>query len=156
MPLEKRHFPGGATRHSANDFRGARDGSTRRFKNSSKNRRQSARTPHPNIETASLERFLAARETALTDRVENDVIDPAGSREILPGVVDHLVSAERLDYVQIDGAAYPCDVHPEVLRQLNRENPDTPRLSVDEHFLSGLDLCFPQEMQRRHPAKQDR
>ena len=47
-------------------------------------------------------------------------------------------------------------MRPEVLRQLKRENPDTPGRSVDEHLLSGLDLCFPQEMQRRHPAKQDR
>src|SRR5271157_4410147 len=43
-----------------------------------------------------------------------------------------------------------------MLRQLNRENPDTPGRSVDQHFLPGLDLPFPQEMQRRHPAKQDR
>jgi hypothetical protein len=33
-------------------------------------------SPDPNMESAALKGFQAARETALADRVEDDVVDP--------------------------------------------------------------------------------
>src|SRR5205807_1836343 len=84
------------------------------------------------------------------------VIDPAGCRKILLGVVDHRVSAERLHQLHIGGAAHSRNVRTEVLRQLNGENSDAPGSAVYEHSLSSLDVYSPQEMQRRSPAKQDR
>src|SRR5262249_12673083 len=122
-------------------------------KNPSKNRCQSSGGPDPNIVAPGLKGFQAARETAFADGIEDHVIYPAGFREILPGVVNHLVSAERLHQVQIGAAAHARDVRHEVLRQLNSEYADTPGGSVDEHSLPGLDLSFSEEVQRRNRSE---
>jgi hypothetical protein len=69
-------------------FAGARAPSPLLLNCSPENRRQSSRTTHADVQTSSFEGLQAARETALADRVKNHVIDVAGSREILSGVVD--------------------------------------------------------------------
>src|SRR5205823_9592753 len=112
--------------------------------------------PDLHVTAAALHGSQTARGGALADGVEDHVVEPAGAREVLSGVVDHHVSAERLHELQVARAAYAGDACPEVPCELNGKYADASGGSVDEHALSGLDVELPDEIQRRHRAERGR
>ena len=60
--------------------------------------------------------------------------------EVLPGVVDDAVRAERLDQVDVPRAADAGDLRSERLGDLHGERPDATGGAVDQDFLSRLNL----------------
>src|SRR5439155_533194 len=75
------------------------------------------------VEPAPLQRAAAAPERVLPDRVEDDVVRLAILGEVLLGVVDDLVGAERAHQRDVLGGAYRGDVGAEGRGQLHRRGP---------------------------------
>ena len=59
--------------------------------------------------------------------------------EVLPGVVDDVVGAERADQAEVAGAGHAGDVGTERLGQLHGVAADATGGADDEHALAGLD-----------------
>src|SRR5271165_3177242 len=72
--LEERLILGSPTRHSAKDSCGARDGSPLFLKSAAQHRQYVSGPAHQDVATAMLERFHAARETALAHGVEDNIV----------------------------------------------------------------------------------
>src|SRR6516162_8609066 len=72
------------------------------------------------------------------DAVENDVVTSIPLGEILPGVIDDPVRADRPDHVHIPGTAYAGDVRAETLRDLHGERAHASGRAVDQRFLPWL------------------
>ena len=60
--------------------------------------------------------------------------------DILAGVVDHVVGAERADQLQLGGAGHPGHLGAERLGQLDRERPHPTGRPDDQHPLARLDF----------------
>src|SRR3990170_7002597 len=99
------------------------------------------------IDSPLLERFHARSERNLAYRMVNEVVR-RGSGEVLLRVVDDLVRSQRLHQFQIRGAAYPCDFRPEMLGKLDGGSTQRTRGSIDEDFLSPLDIRSSKKVQR--------
>lgn len=76
-----------------------------------------------------------ATERVLADRVEDDVVRLAVPSEVLLGVVDDLVGAERPHDLDVLRVAHCSHVRIEVPGQLHRRSADRPRRAVDEDSL---------------------
>ena len=72
-------------------------------------------------------------------QLEDDVVAPPVGGDVLPGVVDDLVGAERADQVQVPGAAHPGHLGPEPLGELHGEGADAARGADDQDLLARLD-----------------
>src|SRR5450755_4212420 len=67
--------------------------------------------------------------------VENDVVTPITRGEILLGVIDDSVRADRPDHVHIARTAYAGDVRAETLRDLHGECAHASGRAVDQRLL---------------------
>src|SRR6185437_7166343 len=73
----------------------------------------------------------AARE------VQHQVVAPRPPGEVLGGVVDHLVGADRGDQAGVARAAYAGDLRAERAGDLHGEGADAARRAVDQDLLAG-------------------
>jgi hypothetical protein len=71
--------------------------------------------------------------------VEHDIEALVAPREVLAGIIDHLVGTEPAHEVRIAGTANANDVRPQVPRNLDRKVADAPGGAVDQHPLTGDD-----------------
>jgi hypothetical protein len=71
--------------------------------------------------------------------LQDQVIAPPSSGEVLLGVVDDVVGPERADQVDTVGAAHPGHLGAERLGQLDREAAHPTRGPDDHDLLAGLD-----------------
>ena len=69
-----------------------------------------------------------------------DVVAVLAVGEVVAGVVDDVVGAERADQVDLGGAAHAGDLGAERLGDLHGERADASRRADDQHLLPGLDL----------------
>jgi hypothetical protein len=67
------------------------------------------------------------------------VAGPVG--DVLAGVVDDLVGADRTDQLELGGAGHPGDVRAERLGELHRERPHAARRADHQDLLPRLDLA---------------
>src|SRR5919204_641452 len=74
--------------------------------------------------------------------VEDEVVPLALLREVLAGVVDDVVGADRADQVHVPRAAHAGHVRSERLRKLHREGTDAARRTVDQDLLPGSHLAL--------------
>ena len=80
------------------------------------------------------------RQRAATCGVDDHVPAPRPVREVLAGVVAHVVRADRADQIDLRGTAHPGDLGTERLRDLHRERADPTCRADHQHTLSGLHL----------------
>ena len=81
----------------------------------------------------------AGRRRAGPGQLEDDVVAPAAPGEVLAGVVDDVVGAERPDQLQVPGAAHPGHLGAEPLGQLDGEGADAARRPDDQDLVARLD-----------------
>src|SRR5436190_21970650 len=74
--------------------------------------------------------------------VENYVVTLVTLREILFGVINHLIGSERSDHFQIAGAANPSYIGAERFGDLDSECTHASRGAVDQDLLARLNLSF--------------
>ena len=74
------------------------------------------------------------------DVVEDEVVLLSAPGEVVAGVVDDVVGADRTDQVHVPGAAHAGDLGPERLGDLHRERADAAGGTIDEDLLAGLDV----------------
>jgi hypothetical protein len=72
--------------------------------------------------------------------VDDDVVALAGPGEVLPGVVDDPIRADRPERVQLPGGIHTGHVRSVCLGELHREGPHGPSGTVDQDPLSRPDL----------------
>src|SRR5207302_8760139 len=72
--------------------------------------------------------------------LKDQVVQLASPGEVLLGVVDDLVGADRADHFQVPGAADSGDLRAIPLRDLHGERPDPSRRSDNQHLFSRPDL----------------
>src|SRR5439155_23232493 len=72
--------------------------------------------------------------------VEDEVVAFLPQGEVLPGVVDDMVSADRSDHVHVPRAAHACHLGTERFCDLHRERSEASRRTVDQDLLTWLDL----------------
>src|SRR2546426_778322 len=104
-----------------------------------------------------LQRTLALGEGVVPGHVEYQVVPPPGLGEVLAGVIDDPVRADRADEVQVLRAGHARDVRSQHLGDLHGERPDTPRRPVDQDLLSTLEPShIPETLQRGVRRNRDR
>src|SRR2546423_1005626 len=74
------------------------------------------------------------------DVVEDEVVAFLTLGEVLPGVVDDMVSADRSDHVDVLRAAHACHLGTERFGDLHRERSEASRRAVDQNLVTWLDL----------------
>src|SRR6516225_9131818 len=85
----------------------------------------------------------------VADQVEEHVVAVPGRGEVLPGVIEDTVRAERPDQAGIPGAADAGDLSAERLGDLDGERSHAPGCSVDQHLVTRPDLpLVPQTLKR--------
>src|SRR5437899_8243019 len=72
--------------------------------------------------------------------VEDEVVAFLPLGEVLPGVVDDMVSADRSNHVHVPRTAHPGHLRAERLRDLHRERSEASGGTVDQDLLTWLDL----------------
>ena len=80
-------------------------------------------------------------QRTVTHKVEHEVVAATRLGEILAGVVDHNVSAQRAREFRIAGAADSRQLHPYGLRQLDGERPHAAGRPLIKFALSRLQLA---------------
>ena len=84
------------------------------------------------------------------DVVENQVVAFRALGEILFGVIDDVIGADRSDHVYVSRAAHAGDVCPERLGDLHGERTHASRRAIDQDLLPRLNLSLVAEtLQRR-------
>src|SRR5579862_4117587 len=78
----------------------------------------------------------------VSHRIENQIVALPASSEILLGVIDHLIRADRSDHLHIPGAAYAGHVGPERLGDLYRERTHASRRAIYQDLLPWLDVSL--------------
>ena len=99
-----------------------------------------------------LSEFLQLCKRALAQDVEDQVVGLSVLGEVLFGVIDDLIGAQRLHVFQPRGAADPGDFCAVVLRKLDCGRADSAGRAVDQHLLAGLDFAPAQEAHRHDRA----
>src|SRR5438067_10704311 len=99
-------------------------------------------TAAPDEDESSLRRERASEvpQRSVADDVQDDVVLNAVPREIVDGVVDHAIRADRSHELDVSRAAHRSDVCAERLRNLHGERPDAARSSVDQYPLTGCEV----------------
>src|SRR5579884_2260578 len=87
---------------------------------------------------------------AVPDHVKHQVVSLPTLCEVLSGVVEYPIGAERAHQFAISGAAHGGHLTAERLGDLNREGADTPGSAVDENPTAGLEPALvAQPLERR-------
>ncbi len=81
------------------------------------------------------ERAARGRQRVTGDVVHDHVVARPALCEVLLGVVDDVVRADRLDHLHVPRAADSGHLGAEGLGDLDGKRPHTPRRAVDEHLL---------------------
>ena len=103
------------------------------------------------------ERPSKVGQRVVGDVVEDEVVLPSAAGEVVAGVVDDVVGADRADEVHVPRAAHAGDLGAERLRDLHGERADPARGTVDEHRLAGLDVALvAQRLEGDEPGQRDR
>jgi len=92
------------------------------------------------VNAAWSERASALGERTVRHVVEDEVVALPASREVLSGVFDDVVRAERSDHLHVPRAANTGDVRSEDLGDLHRKGPHAARGTVDQDPLPRLHL----------------
>src|SRR5262249_58670077 len=87
------------------------------------------------------------REPVVPADVEDQVVVLAAVGEVLPGVVDDLVGADRADQADFRGAGHAGDRGPEGLGELHGIGADASRGTDDQNVLPGCDAPGAQALQ---------
>src|ERR1700726_3712379 len=88
--------------------------------------------------------------------VDNYVVAICTLGEILFGVINHVICAERSDKINISSTAYASNFSAERFGDLHRESPDTAGRAIDQNLLPRLNLSFvAHTLQRRNPRDVD-
>src|SRR5688572_29119445 len=74
--------------------------------------------------------------------IEQQVILFTASSEVLPGVINHMVSSKRTGVLDVPRAAHGGHVNSERFRNLDGERAYASGCAVDQDFLPGLDLSI--------------
>ena len=108
-----------------------------------RSRRATVRRSSPPTIT-SVPRGVRARRSWDSERlpadVEDHVVAPAAAGEVVAGVVDDVVGAERSDQVHLRRAAHAGDFGAERLGDLHGERPHASGRADDQDLVPGLDL----------------
>ena len=89
-----------------------------------------------------VEHALALRPRPAPRVVEQQVVLLGAPGEILAGVVDDVVGAERLHEVGVSRAAHRGHFRAERFRDLHGEGPDASRRTIDQNLLPRLELSL--------------
>src|SRR6266571_8374134 len=111
-------------------------------------RKTAPREQSAGIDAPLLEGLHARGKRNLAHGVENEIVR-RGPSEILLGIVNHVIRAERFHQCQIRRTTNPSDLCPEVLGKLYRSGAHRSGCSIDEDLLTALDISFSKEVQRR-------
>ena len=93
------------------------------------------------------ERSPEPRRAAVAADVEDQVIALAAVGEVLPGVVDDLVGADRADQAGFRGAGHPSDLGAEGFGELHGVGTDASRGTDNQDVLPGPDMPGAQALQ---------
>jgi len=98
--------------------------------------------PQPLARTSVPVRVSAPRQAASGCwPARSRIVALPAAGDVLPGVVDDVVGAERADQLGVADAAHADDVSAEGLGDLHGERADASRCAVDQHRLAGLHLA---------------
>ncbi len=81
---------------------------------------------------------LVIQQRVIADAVENQIVTLRPLREVLAGVVDDMVCAQRPDQLDVPGAANPGHVCAERLGDLHGESTNASGRAIDQDFLPWL------------------
>src|SRR5438105_11176451 len=84
----------------------------------------------------------ALGERMIADQIINHVVMLIRLRKIFPGVIDHVISADRFHQIDVARAANAGDLGAECFRDLDGKSADAARRAVDQNFLSGLNVSL--------------
>src|SRR5215212_3711451 len=73
--------------------------------------------------------------------VEDEVVALIVLSEVLAGVVDDVIGADRSDHAHVSGAAHAGHLGAESLRDLHREGADAPGGAADQDLLPGSNIA---------------
>src|SRR5207237_2554619 len=80
----------------------------------------------------------ALGERMVADQIIDHVVMLIRLRKIFPGVIDHVIGADRFHKIDIPRAADSSYFCAECFRDLDGKSADAARRAVDQNFLSGL------------------
>lgn len=103
-----------------------------------------------------LERLLATGEWRCSRSIDDDVVDLTVPRKILSRIIDDMISPQGPHKLSIRRTAYTRNHRAKVFRELNHGASDSPGSTVDKNPFSGLQIPFPQKIQRRRTTERER
>ncbi len=107
---------------------------------------QEARIGHEQA-SVLVQRSHHAPGRCAADHVEDHVPGLGSVGEVIPGVVEDAVRADRAQHLQLRRAVHRGHVRPQDLGELDRERAEAPARSVDQDSLPAPDLPLAQERQ---------
>src|SRR6266851_4010153 len=94
------------------------------------------------IDPLGVQRTPAIENRTTGHEIEDPVIALPALGEVLPGVIDDVVCADRAQHVQFARAVDAGHFRPEGLGDLHGEGTNVPTCTVDQDLVSWLDLSF--------------